>query len=302
MAISPFTFGQDPTSTQMGLRQNLTANQNAYQNIWSIVGNQDVRQFPPAQGPAYPMLAALLESLTQLARGFGGFAGQPVSTTPVDPYFTFTDYYPGSSLPNPQGPVEHPLRDRQVFDGGEHRDLRFQRAHAGRDVQKARGHQGNDVLAQEGGRGGDRQVIRGGQGNDFALIRGQEGEDRQLARGGQGNDEVIVRGGQGADHQVARGGRGDDVIRASGGLGSDTTRVRGGVGDDRIVYRAGQGEDQVRLSGGQGDHDVAVIRARDQAVTVVNEQGEVLFTQGEGGSVIKVDGFERVRVVGAQQQ
>jgi hypothetical protein len=54
-----------------------------------------------------------------------------------------------------------------------------------------------------------------------------------------------------------------------------------------------------RIDGGEG-HDSAVIRAGRRPITVLGPDGEVLFQRGRGGTVVRVNNVEELRVLGAK--
>ncbi|MBK9446196.1 MAG: putative Ig domain-containing protein [Betaproteobacteria bacterium] len=189
-----------------------------------------------------------------------------------------------------------------VLFGGEGDDLLF-----GDDADTPDEVLGNDQLF--GNEGND--FLLGDAGND--LLDGGEGDDQLFGDadnrlgsvhgadslyGGSGNDELYggggndsLEGGEGNDllhgdrAELERLYRGDDSL--SGGDGNDAYLYEFGDGRDIVFDSAG--DDEIRLGDGIGENGAAARR---------DDEGRIVLTFADGGSLRIDGGIERVRFSG----
>jgi Ca2+-binding RTX toxin-like protein len=249
---------------------------------------------PPAPAPSYPLLFGNMLSVDFAPQGW-------MPTPPSTGYPAFNPQSRGGPVPRSASPSGWGSGQAMQQMFAQPTQFGFQYGGNGNDAQLSFGSPYSDLSLQMGRRGHDLQVFVGAGGSDTAVQRGGRGDDRQIALGGHGDDRIVQRGGKGDDVQSVRAGAGDDTVVVRGGRGHDRARVRGGAGDDRFVYKVGRGDDVATFKGGKGQ-DTAVIRVGDKDVTIVNEKGEILFTQGQGGDVVTLKGVEKIRVLDADNK
>ncbi len=174
----------------------------------------------------------------------------------------------------------------QDVNGAGSHDWLEQHGGAGNDDQNAIAGAGNDYVFQEGGDGNDIMAISCGTGTDWIVQYGGAGDDSIHSNSSDGDDLVVVFG-----------QAGNDTINVDGGAGNDTVRVFGGPGNDIVDYLVSDGQDDVLIDGGSG-YDALTIRAGDNTLKVLDQQGNVIYSSGEGRSVIRVKCIEHMTVLG----
>ena len=198
--------------------------------------------------------------------------------------------------------------DTQITLGTPDADTILQYGLAGNDTLYIAGQQHNDRLEQDGGDGHDGMSIQGGLGDDQISQRGGNGDDTQFIGGGGGDDWGYQDGGAGGDnlylsgdigndYLYQTGGTGDDSLRVDAGVDNDLVRINGESGNDAITYSVSNGDDQAFIDGGTGS-DTVTINGGLQSFTVLDDQGQVLYQRGTGGSVITVRNAECLQVLG----
>ena len=188
--------------------------------------------------------------------------------------------------------------DTQIDLGTPDQDLIIQQGYGGKDTQYAAGSASNDWIEQYGGREADTQNAEGGTGDDYVEQNGGTGDDTQEISDNVGNDTFYQYGGEGKDTMNALTGEGNDFIYQDGGIGNDTIQANAGKGDDTISYTISAGNDTVTLNGGEGTDKVTINTGGQKNFKVVNAQGEVIYQQGKGGSVITVTNAENISILG----
>ena len=192
--------------------------------------------------------------------------------------------------------------DVQIFIGTTSNDWVDQYGYGGDDIQYTSGGDGDDVTRQYCGYGndittnfsGDGNDISsqyGGDGNDLLNIQGGDGDDVIFLQGDEGNDTLISHCGYGNDRITSIGCDGNDILLVDGGVGNDVVKLYGGNGNDSLDYPVSDGEDSVLINGGGGvpEYNSATITADSiESFTVLDENGDTLYTQGSGGSLIIV--------------
>ena len=205
-----------------------------------------------------------------------------------------------------------PSENPQITLGTTGRDMIVQNAGEGDFTQYITGSESDDWLEQHGGVGNDGQNGIAGSGNDYVFQDGGDGNDGLNANGGLGNDWIVQFGGAGDDTISVNGEDGDDfiavfgetgndTISVDGGGGNDIVRIFGGPGDDIITYTISDGEDDALIDGGSG-YDTLTINAGDKILKVFDQQGNVIYSSGAGGSAIRVKCIEHVTVVGPNDE
>ncbi len=198
----------------------------------------------------------------------------------------------------------------QVTLGTAGKDMIVQYAGEGDFSQYSTGAENGDWLEQYGGTGNDNQNALAGSGNDYVFQDGGDGNDGLNANGGLDNDWIVqfggagddtisVNGEEGDDFIVVFGETGNDTISVDGGGGNDIVRIFGGPGDDIITYTISDGQDDALIDGGSG-YDTLTINAGDKISTVFDQQGTVIYTSGEGGTVTRVKCIEHITVLGPE--
>jgi hypothetical protein len=144
---------------------------------------------------------------------------------------------------------------------------------------------GDDILLSGGIK---NAFISGGAGDDIIIggaaddaLSGEDGND--MLDGGYGDD--ILRGHRGEDFLI--GGKGDDLLE--GGLGNDD--LRGGEGND--VLMGNEGDDVI--NGGEGFDMVEYKGKYDQYSYVTQEDGTIVVTNSNDGSVDTIKNVEKLR-------
>ena len=93
-----------------------------------------------------------------------------------------------------------------------------------------------------------------------------------------------------------RGGDGDDRLRVDAGEGDDVVRIEAGPGTDTITYDVSSGQDTAYIEGGSGV-DTLTINRGVQNFTVFDQNGNILYKYGDGGTMITVVGIEQISIV-----
>ena len=192
--------------------------------------------------------------------------------------------------------------DIQVYIGTSSSDWIEQFGYGGNDWQLAEGSAGDDVIRQYCGDGNDLATTYGGtnndcisqyggNGNDTLNISGDSGDDKIWLQGDEGNDIIYSGGGLDNDKVIVMGCVGDDIISVDAQAGIDVIKMYGGNGNDSLVYYVSSGEDSVFIDGGGGvpEYNSATINANSsQSFTILNGNGDTLYTQGSDGTLIIV--------------
>ena len=113
---------------------------------------------------------------------------------------------------------------------------------------------------------------------------------------------IALKGNLNAASIVNYGTDGDDTQFYMGTPDSDTIKQYSRGGNDTIIYDVSAGADQVFIDGGTGTDTLTVNAGTNQNFTVLNAQGQVLYQQGIGGSVITVRNVECIRVIGPNSE
>jgi Ca2+-binding RTX toxin-like protein len=79
--------------------------------------------------------------------------------------------------------------------------------------------------------------------------------------------------------------------------GNDTIAMYGGKVNDTMTYNVTGGSDNVTINGAQGD-DNLTINKMGQKITLVDNNGKVIFKSGDGGSTITITNIEHIKVIG----
>lgn len=280
------------------------------QSLWA--GNQrPSAQAPQYQRPIYggygPATADMLTAREDLQHGYGSFLG-------ANPEIPDTAKFQGTDNDDRivrQTNEIQPHVSVNALGGNDEVIVRGVRGVEIGTRAKVDGGEGDDTLRFEGTSGDNRVKYFGGLGNDRIVANGGSASDNFNLLGGEGNDVIRVRT-QGGESNISdlQGGEGDDRIRlvstgesnthqVDGGAGNDQIRIEARASEDTINYKASAGEDQVFINGARNGDQQVNVTLGDQAITILGADGEVYFTQGEGGTVMRLDGIEQLTVLGA---
>ena len=69
-----------------------------------------------------------------------------------------------------------------------------------------------------------------------------------------------------------------------------------------MFYEVSGGKDKVNVNGGEGIDRFTMSVKPDDNVTVVDKEGNVIFKQGDGGTVITLDNVDQLSVMGQDGQ
>lgn len=143
------------------------------------------------------------------------------------------------------------------------------------DFQAHYGNESNENVYQFGLMGDDIQ---------FASLAG--GNDRIKQYGETGDDEMKINAGEGDDIVFQYGKEGNDTMMVDGSLGNDKIRLEGGYGVDSITCNVSDGDDQIEIDGGQDVDSITINSLSSHNFTVYDAEGNIIFKQGKGGTVI----------------
>ena len=176
----------------------------------------------------------------------------------------------------------------QYAEGGANDDWILQVGGDNYSDQTAIAGDGNDTIYQFGGEGDSTQYITGGDTGDKAIIQ----------VGGKGKNQMTVSGGIAGKNMIEMyGGVNENQMQANGGLNDDAIEMYGGQSKDTMIYDVTAGADAVTINAGQGD-DTLTINKNQQNFTLVDNNGNVIFKSGDGGSTITVTNTEHITVIG----
>jgi hypothetical protein len=196
----------------------------------------------------------------------------------------------------------------QIQFGTPGKDKIEQYGGTGNTIQFAEGAANDDWLLQIGGQKNSDITARAGDGNDTVYQFGGQGDNTIYAEGGSGDKAFIQVGGEGNNRMTVQAGTGHATIEQYGGAGTNTMEVHGSTGDDSVkmyggaatdtmTYTVTAGTDNVTINAGQGD-DTLTINKNQQNFTLVDNNGNVIFKSGDGGSEITVSNVEHIKVIG----